>query len=295
MAAGFLDDERIAGLLADRATEGLDPEAQAELDRLAAQYPDYDEEALDEVAAALALSALRIEPLPAHLRERIETDARAHFDAGKVVPLRPSAPGTRGAGPVAWFALAASLALAVAGWWRAGSLEAEAARLADAREDLASRASALQASLEETRARLDELAPPGAGELREARASLAAQPGTVQWAWTSTDDPAAEGASGDVVWNPRAQEGYMRFRGLAANDPSQRQYQLWIFDAGRDERFPVDGGVFDVPAGAGEVIVPIHAKLPVGEVALFAVTVEPPGGVVVSSRERIAVLAQPGA
>ena len=85
----------------------------------------------------------------------------------------------------------------------------------------------------------------------------------------------------------------MRFTGLAANDPDQLQYQLWIFDAGRDDRYPVDGGVFDVPVGADEVVVPIRASLPVGEVALFAVTVEKPGGVVVSSRERIAVLAQP--
>ena len=41
----------------------------------------------------------------------------------------------------------------------------------------------------------------------------------------------------------------MRFRGLAANNPTQIQYQLWMFDAERDERYPVDGGVFDVPAG----------------------------------------------
>ena len=85
----------------------------------------------------------------------------------------------------------------------------------------------------------------------------------------------------------------LAFSGLAANDSSQIQYQLWIFDAGRDDRYPVDGGGFDVPAGVDEVVVPIQAKLPVGEVALFAVTVEKPGGVVVSSRERIAVLAQP--
>ena len=57
----------------------------------------------------------------------------------------------------------------------------------------------------------------------------------------------------------------------------------------------MDGGVFDVPPGADEVIVPIRARLPVGEAVLFAITVEPPGGVVVSTRERIALVAQPGA
>jgi hypothetical protein len=52
--------------------------------------------------------------------------------------------------------------------------------------------------------------------------------------------------------------------------------------------------VFDVTSG-GEVIVPIHAKLKVTKPTLFAVTVEKPGGVVVSKRERIVVLAKVGA
>ena len=52
----------------------------------------------------------------------------------------------------------------------------------------------------------------------------------------------------------------------------------------------VDGGVFDVPS-TGEVIVPITAKLRVGGATLFAVTVERPGGVVVSRREHIVVTA----
>jgi hypothetical protein len=55
---------------------------------------------------------------------------------------------------------------------------------------------------------------------------------------------------------------------------------------------PVDGGVFDVTS-AGEVIVPISAKLPVSGAVLFAATVEAPGGVVVSKRERIVVTAAP--
>jgi hypothetical protein len=59
--------------------------------------------------------------------------------------------------------------------------------------------------------------------------------------------------------------------------------------------YPVDGGVFEIPADGGEVVIPIEAKLPVGQPTLFAVTVEPPGGVVVSSRERIVLVAQPAA
>ena len=80
--------------------------------------------------------------------------------------------------------------------------------------------------------------------------------------------------------------------GIAKNERAKSVYQLWIFDKARDDRYPVDGGVFDIDAD-GDIVVPIKAKLPVGEAALFAVTVEKPGGVVASSREHIVVTAKP--
>ncbi len=110
--------------------------------------------------------------------------------------------------------------------------------------------------------------------------------------WTATKDSAATGASGDVVWSNRAQRGVMRIVGLQPNDRTHWQYQLWIFDKNRDQKYPVDGGVFDVPVGASEVLVPVDARVPVGDAVMFAVTVEHAGGVVVSTRERIALLAQ---
>jgi hypothetical protein len=113
-------------------------------------------------------------------------------------------------------------------------------------------------------------------------------------AWSATKDPAGTAASGDVVWSATKQKGFMRFKGLAPNDPTKTQYQLWIFDKNRDEKFPVDGGVFDVGSN-GEVIVAISPKLQVTDPTLFAVTVELPGGVVVSKRERIVVTAAPKA
>ena len=111
-------------------------------------------------------------------------------------------------------------------------------------------------------------------------------------AWTPTKDPNGASATGDVVWSASAQRGYMRFVGLTPNDLKQIQYQLWIFDKDRDQAYPVDGGVFDV-SSTGEVIVPITARLKVNEPVLFAVTIEVPGGVVVSKRERIVVTASP--
>jgi hypothetical protein len=124
------------------------------------------------------------------------------------------------------------------------------------------------------------------------RDSLLASPGVLRQTWSSTTDSAATGASGEVLWDPVSQRGVMRFVGMTANDRDRWQYQLWIFDAERDERYPVDGGVFDIPPDTGEVLVPIRARLGVGKAVLFAVTVEQPGGVVVSSRERIAVTAR---
>jgi anti-sigma-K factor RskA len=114
----------------------------------------------------------------------------------------------------------------------------------------------------------------------------------IQIDWARTDDLAAKNASGDVVWSKSAQKGFVRFRGLAANAPGDYQYQLWIFDADRDERYPVDGGVFDIPPTGGDVIVPITPKLRVGRPMLFAVTIEKAGGVVVSTRERVTLVAK---
>ena len=82
----------------------------------------------------------------------------------------------------------------------------------------------------------------------------------------------------------------MRFENLPVNDPTKEQYQLWIFAKNQSEETPIDGGVFDISSD-GEVVIPIRPKLKAEDVYLFAVTVEQPGGVVVSSRERLPLLA----
>jgi len=109
--------------------------------------------------------------------------------------------------------------------------------------------------------------------------------------WTILEDPSSEGADGSLLWSDERQEGYMLFEGLAPNDPTVEQYQLWIFDDATDTRFPVDGGVFDIPAGQDQVIIEIDPKILVDDAFQFAITVEKPGGVVVSDRERIPLLA----
>lgn len=113
-------------------------------------------------------------------------------------------------------------------------------------------------------------------------ATLLAEADVIVAPWVA--EAAGEGyeqVTGDVVWSNERQTGYMRLSGLVANNPENAQYQLWIVDPERDER-PVDGGVFDVPAGEGEVIIPIDPKLRIKSPAAFAITLEQPGGVVVS-------------
>jgi anti-sigma-K factor RskA len=95
--------------------------------------------------------------------------------------------------------------------------------------------------------------------------------------------------SGDVVWSDANQTGYLRLRGLPVNDKTKQQYQLWIFDETQPKKTPIDGGVFDVNEN-GEVILPVNAKLKARKPYQFAITIEKPGGVVVSDDKYIAAL-----
>ncbi|PQJ27388.1 anti-sigma factor [Rubritalea profundi] len=93
-----------------------------------------------------------------------------------------------------------------------------------------------------------------------------------------------EGMAGKVVWSDKLQEGYMTFTNLASNDPKINQYQLWIVDPTRDEK-PVDGGVFDIPSGGEPMVIPINNPLIVTAPKAFVITLEQPGGVVVSKQD----------
>ena len=113
--------------------------------------------------------------------------------------------------------------------------------------------------------------------------------------WTAplkaSDHPLARNARGELVWNQASQKGTLRLNGLAGLDPKNGIYQLWIFDAKRDPRYPIDGGTFLVSNSSTITVVPVRATLPVSEPTLFAITLEPPGGVVVSDRQRIMLTA----
>ncbi|MEZ4307269.1 MAG: anti-sigma factor [Polyangiaceae bacterium] len=287
---------RAEALACDAALFGLDPDERAELEALAldADWQLDLELAAGEISAQ-AYSSHPAEALPPGLHDKLLAAADRHVPAApqpaaaeppaaRVLPfparntaspeITPPAPRRTW---VPWLLAAAAILLALLGWLR------------DTRDRVSVPVPAPTPSPSDT-------APaPSTSVVRDdtpasARDSLLAVAGTQKAPWTATKDPGATGASGDVIWHNGVQRGYMRFTGLAPNDPSKTQYQLWIFDGERDERYPVDGGVFDV-GPEGEAVVPIAAKLHVNKPTLFAITIEKPGGVVVSAREHIVLTA----
>ena len=198
------------------------------------------------------------ESMPEELSSRLQKMATGFFAesttpvAGKVTTVAPSAMGLREIS--AWLCMAASIALVLCVW------------LPGKRDQV--------------------------GSLQEQRATLIASARDILRSnWESTAPETKQGSEfGEVVWSTSAQQGFMSICGLPINDASKEQYQLWIIDPSRDDK-PVDGGVFNI-TNDGESIVAIQAKLRVDKPTVFAITVEKPGGVVVSDQKRLPLLAK---
>lgn len=304
MTAGARHLDRLDELLADRAVFGLPEREEAELDALldaAGRQRAREAESLELAAASLELSMARCDQiLPVAVRERLlkaADDFAAHRTGSPVVgrigvgsaspaaaqsvpaasPTQPTgdiraerAPA-RGVPGWGWLAAAACLMLAVAGWWpRVAGPGRGVARAAgeNSPADLASQRSVLMASA----------------------------PDLVQSTWSDWSlegqGPEIAGVTGDVVFSPQRQTGFMRFKGLPKN-PAGSQYQLWVVDErGLSQR--VSGAIFD-SHGQSELIVPIAPRITVGKPALFAITIEKPGGTWVSDmKRRVVVASVPG-
>jgi anti-sigma-K factor RskA len=261
-----MSTDRIEELLVADVTEGLDAQASEELAMLLEAKPGRTE-GYAEVAAAITLASHgEVEPLPAGLR-----DALLESIPTATTSTAPQRDTRRNAW--VWAALALSVAALVAAFLR----------------PTPSVVSPGTPSLV-----FMPPAEPAPVPVRTARDRwLESHDDAQVLAWAAGPHTTGRRVRGDVAWSPADQGGYMRFRGLRPLDPEVAVYQLWIFDAKRDERYPVDGGVFSVESGLEEVVVPIDPALPVSDATLFAVTVEKPGGVVVSDRSRIAALAKP--
>lgn len=273
-------DERLRDLLADQAMLGLSEDEARELGELLGSADgSMDAQSFELTAAAIALAETRYEPMPAGLEERLSKAADEYFssaDSGihESIHDQPTK-AFKWKEPKAsrsffdWFgwaaAAAACIALAITFFYN-------------------------QNRINELQAKVEQLTPKPEETLAQKRDRMKAAGGEIARAeWTKGNVKETETVTGEVVWSDAEQKGYMTFRGLPVNDPNVEAYQLWIFEDAKLEAHPKDGGVFNV-TGTGEVIIPITAKLRTEDPKAFAITIEKPGGVVVSSREKIAVL-----
>jgi hypothetical protein len=249
--------DEVLDLLVKELTEGLTPEERLVLVAGAQQANEAYRRGLEHTAAALSVAAASVdpEPLPAPLRERLEREAQGYFAS---LAATRSVRSVRSGPAGGWWAAAACLLLALFGWMRSPQT----------------------------------VLPPPEPTPAMQRAALLARADTLKIPLGATKDPEATGVTGDIVWDSAAQRGYLRLVGMRRNDPTTQQYQMWIFDGDRDPRYPVDGGVFNVPADGRELVIPIHNVIPVHSLKAFAVTVEKAGGVVVSTRDHVVVLGQ---
>ncbi|MEY2980005.1 MAG: hypothetical protein RL562_232 [Planctomycetota bacterium] len=252
---------RLEELLADRVLWGLDEDESRELEAFGAQA-ERELQAY-ELASAEVISAFlpaQTEDVPPHVLARLRSsaadyiahsrgDGAARGGAARSGTYRPAAsrgstPGARTESPAP-----ASPILMWSGWLAAAAL--------------------LIAWMFGVRS-------PEPAPITEQLAMLQRSAGVQRLDWQS-------GPEGEVVWSAAEQRGFLVLKGLPANDPTEAQYQLWIFDRTRSESHPIDGGVFDV-TGDGRAVIAIDAKLPVRDAFGFAITREVPGGVVVSAR-----------
>jgi len=276
--------ELLFDLLTKKVVYGLDETEQQQLDGFDRVLVTDEFQSLEMTASAISLAGLETEePLPAHLFSKIAADAQSYVgenaaDETKILETnrvygrdeifadRPSR---------SWFA-------------RLGWTAAAMACIALAVNIGITR---FQKNVEVAQERPPVEIPKilTTAELRDQL--LSSTTDTIKAAWTLGNVKEFTQVVGDIVWSDEKQTGYVTLRGLPVNDTTKETYQLWIFDKTQDPATPIDGGTFDIKSG-GEVVIPVNAKLKAKGPQMFAITIEKPGGVVVSKRGKIAALAK---
>lgn len=288
--------ERLLELLADQAIFGLNNEELREFDQLKRGFPEFTEDNSFEFAAsAISLTYLKkIEPLPESLQAKLMAQADDYFPkeieiegeslkrnfsqkpvAETQTPLQETIQDVAGIEEsgfsfMQWLgwgvAVAACIAL-VANIWMT--------RI-QPKEEIVVEKQPTAVIKEPTIA-------------EQKQQLLASANDVVRRNWSSPKE--GENLSGEIVWSNAEQKGFTTFRGLPVNDPTKETYQLWIVDETQGEKTPINGGVFNV-SKEGEVIIPIDTGIEVKKPKQFAVTLEKPGGVVVSKQEKLVAVAK---
>ena len=285
-----LRKEKLLELLADQAAFGLDENEAMELKKIKRQFPDWDEDvSLELAAAAIGLSTLETkEELPSELRMKIFAAADNYFappeESPKVLKFTPkTAVGDNAAttgivrnvtetrtSPWQWLGWAFAAAACVA--------------LAFTLLSKPSKTPEIVRTPETVQTPQPELST---GQKLEQSLAKATDKVTIPLKNPKNEKEIV----GEMVWSNKEQKGYAHFTNLPVNDKSKETYQVWIVDEERDAKTPLSGGVFDV-SQTGDVIVPVNAQLEVKKPKMIAVTVEKPGGVVVSKQEKVVALAK---
>ncbi len=281
------DKEKMLELLSDKAAFGLSEEETAELARLEKEFPELNDDSFELAAAAIAMLNLETdEPMPAHLRSKIAQDAESFFASRKAAEA-PAAPTEKEE-----FQKTFTLEPRKSIWnWLGWAVAALACvvlivNVYRTNQQIENLSATMTSEIDRLKAQIPTPTPNAAQELQQ----LLAKPDIVRSTWGDLDPKKqAFNIQGDVVWSNSAQKGFVRFSNLPVNDKTKEQYQVWIFDA--DQKYPVDGGVFDA-SQAGEIVIPIDAKIKVQKPTMFAITAEKPGGVVVSPLEKVMAVAK---
>lgn len=283
-----LTKERMLDLLTDQILFGLSDEESAELKELETLFPELkNDNSLELTASAIGLTNLEeIEPMPTHLQAKVLADADKYFatvKSAKVLRFEPQLREVKAGNKeeeiqqtfqfepkrpfmqwLGWaFAGLACVALGISLWANLQKPKVV--------EKVVIEQPKILTPLEQYNNLLTS-----AKDLRK-----------TPWVNPKNDKEII----GEVVWSEAEQKGFMKFTGLAANDVSKEDYQLWIFDETQDEKTPVDGGIFDVREN-GEVLIPIKANLKFKNPKLFAITKEKEGGVMVSDRKYLMAIAK---
>lgn len=280
--------EILFDLLTKQATYGLDAAENGQLEELSANANFRIDDSFDIAAAAIGLADLDIEPMPSHLNSKILASADNYFAStesasGATVQTTEIAESDD-LQPTFGFEPKRSSWSTWLGWAIAG-----AACIALAFNVYTTR---FQGPIEVVKGPTPTVTPdkPNPAKLYE---EIASMPTAIKASFGALPTAPADlkNVGGDVVWSDEKQAGYMKLRNLPKNDKNSSTYQLWVFEENQGDKTPIDGGTFDVDAD-GDVIIPIDAKLKAKNPAMFAITIEKPGGVVVSDRKKIAALAK---
>ena len=277
--------EKLLDLLSRRAIYGLSETEQENLDELIKTHPEFlDDESFEMTAAYVNLASLeRVEPMPDILKNRILADAGNFFGGAQAEKTETVQTSESDSLPERDFA--APPPPRVPFWQKLGWAFAAVA------------AAILAVNIWQTRVsppvrpEYVQVTPTPTPSLAEQRAELLNANDLVQSKWTAPPTAADQSVSGDVVWSDAAQQGFVRIKGLPVNDKTEETYQLWVFEEGQGSATPVSAGTFDVNS-AGELVLPLDAEIKVRHPKKFAVTVEKPGGVVVSKLKKIAAVAK---